>query len=110
MGRWDGLRTTQSTTCRTRLYQSSTCTTGRLQVDTAAGAPVDTRLPGQEALVDEVAPQRGVVGVEDVQQGVDLALGVPHADVEDLRDVVQDDQSLRVRRRDGRQPAVTQEL
>src|SRR4051794_9015138 len=65
-----------------------------LHVDEAAGPPVLPVVPGEELLVDEVAPQRRVIVMEPCDDLVHLALGVPPADVELQRDPVEDDQSL----------------
>src|SRR5690349_14950432 len=53
----------------------------------AAGAPVLSVCPGQELLVDQIAAQRGVVGVQHAQKIVDLALWVPQAGLECLGDL-----------------------
>ena len=55
------------------------------------------RLAVEEALVHQVAAQRGHVGVEPAQDAVDLALGVAQADVELLGQAVEDDQLLGAR-------------
>src|SRR3954454_24440999 len=78
-------------------------------VDRAAAAPGDVAVTGQEAVVDEVAPQRRGVRVERAKVGVDLAFRVAHADLEDTADVVEHDEPLAVLRRDLGEPPTAQE-
>ena len=65
--------------------------------------------PVEEAVVDQVAPEHGVVGVVAPEQLVDLPLGVAPARLEQPGQVVEDDQALAVGGRHGQQPAVVHE-
>jgi hypothetical protein len=55
----------------------------------AAAAPVDAGLAGHEALVDQVAAERGVVVAQDLQDVVDRGFGIAMARLERLRDAVE---------------------
>jgi hypothetical protein len=73
------------------------------RLERAAGAPVRAAaaLAIEEAVVDEVAAQGGGVGEALAEDEVHLLLAVPDAGLEVLRQHVEDDESLAVRRRDG---------
>src|SRR6185369_6271192 len=55
----------------------------------SAAAPVFTTGPGQQFLIDEIPPQRRVVGVDGPQEPADAVFGVAHPGLEALRDLVQ---------------------
>jgi hypothetical protein len=54
-----------------------------------AGAPVLPAWPGQEVLIDEVTPQRRVVGVQRAKERADPLLWVAQARLECLGDVLE---------------------
>src|SRR3954469_17931230 len=85
------------------------CQTSTSDLDRAATAPVDVPVTGEEAVVDEVAPQRRGVRVERAKVGVDLAFRVARADLEDAADVVEHDEPLAVLHRDLGEPPTAEE-
>src|SRR4029077_10570063 len=50
--------------------------------DRSAAAPVFTTGPGQQFLIDEIPPQRRVVGVDGSQEPADAVFGVAHPGLE----------------------------
>src|SRR6266540_6790902 len=95
------------------------CSAALVDLDGAAGAPVHlvrARAGGrrlvravQEALVDQVAAEHGVVGVPGAQDLVDLALGVAAARLEQAGQVVEDRQPLAAGGRDRHVAVAAQE-
>ena len=78
-----------------------------VDLERAAGPPVEAVSPVQEPVVDEVAPEGGVVGMDGREALVDLLLGVGLAGFEQVRQPVEDHQPLAVDGRDLDEPAVT---
>jgi hypothetical protein len=63
----------------------------------------------EEALVDQAPPQRCVVLVQAPQLEIDLTFGIPHADLEQLGNVVEQDKPPGPLRRHRHDPAVPHE-
>jgi hypothetical protein len=78
-------------------------------LERAADAPVEAVAPLQELLVDEVAAQRGEIGVHLGQAPVHLRLGVDLPGLEQAGHVVEHHPALGVDGRDAGQPAVAHE-
>src|SRR5438445_1251691 len=57
---------------------------------TPPGSPVDAALPSEQSGVDEIPPQRGVIGVHGLQHAIDLVLAVLAAGCEPARKVDED--------------------
>lgn len=73
--------------------------------------PIDAGLAGHQPRIvgDQLAPERGDVGVVLRQHGVDLLLGVPPPDLELLGQEPKDHQPLLAARRDLHEPPVPHE-
>src|SRR5438309_800982 len=57
---------------------------------TPSGPPGDAALPSEQSGVDEIPPQRGVIGVHGLQHAIDLVLAVLAAGCEPARKVDED--------------------
>src|SRR5215472_5118323 len=75
----------------------------------SAGAPVFTTGPGQQFLVDEIAPQRRVVVVDGPQEPADAVFGVAHPGLEALCDLVKQQAAPRLPGGHGLDPALFDE-
>src|SRR4029077_9519145 len=75
----------------------------------SAAAPVFTTGPGQQFLIDEIPPQRRVVGVDGSQEPADAVFGVAHPGLEALRDLVQQQAAPRPLGGQGLDPATPDE-
>jgi len=74
-----------------------------------SGAPVHAISPGQEPFVDQVAAQRGIVGIEHLQREVDLTFLITNPGLELERQSLEYQESLRAIRRQTRQAPTGEE-